>query len=173
MLGETRDGETAQISVRAAITGHLVVSTLHTNDAVSSIVRLEDMGIEPYLVANSVVGIVAQRLVRKVCSACAYTCEPTPEERAIIGDDIKTIRKGKGCKVCNGTGYKGRRSIHEMVLIDKKLKRLIAEGATNDEMFEYATKEQGMKTLYESALDLVREGVTTPDELTKVAYYSD
>ena len=93
MLGETRDTETAEISVRAAITGHLVVSTLHTNDAVSSIIRLEDMGLAPYLVANSLVGIVAQRLVRKVCEACAYETEPSPEESAIIGTQIKKIRK--------------------------------------------------------------------------------
>lgn len=173
MLGETRDGETAQISARAAITGHLVVSTLHTNDAVSSIVRLEDMGLEPYLVASSVVGIVAQRLVRKVCQACKYECEPTDEERKIIGPGIDKICKGKGCKVCNGTGYKGRRSIHEMVIIDKKLRRLIADGADNDDMYEYATKEQGMKTLYEAAIDLVREGITTPEEVLKVSYNND
>lgn len=173
MLGETRDGETAQISVRAAITGHLVVSTLHTNDAVSSIVRLEDMGVEPYLVASSVVGIVAQRLVRKVCQGCKYECEPTEEDKKIIGNDIPKIWRGKGCKTCNNTGYKGRRSIHEMVLIDKKLKRMIANGAGNDEMFEYATKEQGMKTLYEAAIDLVKEGITTPEEVLKVSYNND
>jgi type IV pilus assembly protein PilB len=173
MLGETRDAETAQISARAAITGHLVVSTLHTNDAVSSIVRLEDMGLEPYMVASSVVGIVAQRLVRKVCQACKYECEPTEDEKRIIGNDIPKIWKGKGCKVCNNTGYKGRRSIHEMVLIDKKLKRMIADGADNDSMYDYAVNEQGMKTLYQAALDLVREGVTTPDEVLKVSYNND
>ena len=123
MLGETRDAETAEISVRAAITGHLVVSTLHTNDAISSIVRLEDMGLAPYLIANSLVGVVAQRLVRKVCENCAYETEPTPEEQAVIGPDIHKIRKGHGCRVCNNTGYKGRMSIHEMVLIDKTLKK--------------------------------------------------
>lgn len=173
MLGETRDAETASISVRAAITGHLVLSTLHTNDAVSSIVRLEDMGLAPYLVANSVVGIVAQRLVRKVCNNCAYECEPTDEEKAIIGNDIPKIRKGKGCNLCNNTGYKGRVAIHEMVLIDKTLKRMIANGAETDDMLEYCKKVQEMKMLGESAIDLVRKGITTPEEVLKVTYYSD
>lgn len=173
MVGETRDAETASISVRAAITGHLVLSTLHTNDAVSSIVRLEDMGIKPYLVANSVVGIVAQRLVRKVCTACAYETEPTPEESAVIGEDIKVIKKGRGCRICNNTGYKGRVSIHEMILIDKNIKRMITKGADVQEMQDYAISNQQMKTLGESAVDLVRKGITTPEEVLKVSYYSD
>ena len=173
MLGETRDAETAEISVKAAITGHLVISTLHTNDAISSIVRLEDMGLAPYLVANSLVGVVAQRLVRKVCQNCAYETEPTPEESAVIGPDIKVIRKGHGCHVCNNTGYKGRVSIHEMVLIDKTLKRMITKGADSQDMFNYAVEHQGMKTLGESAIALVKRGITTPEEVLKVAYYSD
>ena len=173
MLGETRDAETAEISVKAAITGHLVISTLHTNDAISSIVRLEDMGLAPYLVANSLVGVVAQRLVRKVCENCAYETEPLPEESAIIGPDIKTIRKGRGCHVCNNTGYKGRVSIHEMVLIDKTLKRMITKGADSQDMFNYAVEQQGMKTLKDGAVALVKRGITTPEEVLKVAYDSD
>ncbi|MDO5559489.1 MAG: ATPase, T2SS/T4P/T4SS family [Oscillospiraceae bacterium] len=173
MLGETRDAETAEISVRAAITGHLVVSTLHTNDAISSIVRLEDMGLAPYLVANSLVGIVAQRLVRKVCENCAYETEPTPEETAILGERIPKIRKGHGCHICNNTGYKGRMSIHEMVIIDKTLKRMITSGADSQTMFDYAVKAQDMKTLRESAIELVKRGITTPGEVMKVSYYSD
>ncbi|MCC8110351.1 MAG: Flp pilus assembly complex ATPase component TadA [Ruminococcus sp.] len=173
MIGETRDGETAEISVRSAITGHLVVSTLHTNDALSSIVRLEDMGVAPYLVANSVVGIVAQRLVRKVCTFCKEEVPVTPEDIAIIGTGIPTVCRGRGCKVCNNTGYKGRMSIHEMVYIDKKLKRMIANGANTDEMVEYARNNLGMKNLMENAIELVKEGVTTPEEIMKIAYYSD
>ena len=173
MLGETRDAETAEISIRAAITGHLVLSTLHTNDAISSIVRLEDMGIPPYLVANSLVGIVAQRLVRKVCASCAYEVEPTAEESAVIGDGIRRIRKGRGCRICNNTGYKGRVSIHEIVNIDKTLKRMIAKGADADEMEDYVRNEQGMKTLFRSAVELVEKGITTPEEVLRVAYYSD
>ncbi len=173
MIGETRDLETAEISVRSAITGHLVVSTLHTNDAISSIVRLEDMGVPPYLLANSIVGVVAQRLVRKVCQFCAYETDATPEDIAIIGEGIPKIRRGKGCKVCNNVGYKGRVSIHEMVYIDKKLKRMIAKGADTQEMVAYAKETQGMKNLVDSAIELVKEGITTPEEVMKVSYYSD
>ena len=173
MIGETRDGETAEISVRSAITGHLVVSTLHTNDAISSIVRLEDMGVAPYLVANSVVGIVAQRLVRKVCTFCKEEVPVTQEDIAIIGEGIPTVCRGKGCKVCNNTGYKGRISIHEMVYIDKKLKRMIANGADSEEMTDYARNSLGMKNLMENAIELVKDGITTPEEVMKIAYYSD
>ena len=141
------------------------------NPAPSESVRI--MGLAPYLVANSLVGVVAQRLVRKVCQNCAYETEPTPEESAVIGPDIKVIRKGHGCHVCNNTGYKGRVSIHEMVLIDKTLKRMITKGADSQDMFNYAVEHQGMKTLGESAVNLVRKGVTTPEEVLKVAYYSD
>lgn len=173
MIGETRDAETAEISVRAAITGHLVISTLHTNDALSSIVRLEDMGLPPYMVANSVVGLVAQRLVRKVCASCAYETEPTAEESAVIGEDIKVVRKGKGCHLCNNTGFKGRIAIHEMVYIDKELKRMVAKSADMDEMQRYVEKNQNFVTLKQSAINLVKQGITTPDEVMRVAYYSD
>jgi type IV pilus assembly protein PilB len=173
MIGETRDLETAEISVRSAITGHLVLSTLHTNDAISSIVRLEDMGVAPYLLSNSIVGIVAQRLVRKVCPFCAYETTPTAADTAVIGAGIEKIMRGKGCKACNNTGYKGRIAIHEMVYIDKKLKRMIASGADTQEMVAYAKETQGMHNLLDSAIELVKEGVTTPEEVLKVAYYAD
>lgn len=173
MIGETRDAETAEISVRSAITGHLVVSTLHTNDAISSIVRLSDMGIPNYMIANSVVGIVAQRLVRKVCQFCKEMVPATEEDKLIIGDQIPMVARGKGCKACNGTGYKGRISIHEMVYIDRKMKRLIASGATSDEMKDYAVENQGMKNLMDSCLQLVAEGITSPEEAQKISYYSD
>ena len=173
MIGETRDAETAEISVRSAITGHLVVSTLHTNDAISSIVRLADMGVAPYLISNSVVGIVAQRLVRKVCPFCKYETPATAEDIAIVGDQIPMISRGKGCKACNNTGYKGRISIHEMVYIDKKLKRMIARSADSQEMLDYAREIQGMRSLLDSAIELVEKGVTTPEEVMKIAYYSD
>ncbi|MEG1614114.1 MAG: ATPase, T2SS/T4P/T4SS family [Oscillospiraceae bacterium] len=168
MVGETRDGETAQISVRAAITGHLVCSTLHTNDAISSIVRIEDMGVAPYLVANSVVGIVAQRLVRKICPNCAYEYEPDAAEREAIGIDIDKVTKGKGCHMCNNTGYKGRISVHEMVIVDKKMKRMITECVPMDDIYDYAIKEQGMKTLRTSTLELVQQGITTVEEMIKI-----
>lgn len=173
MLGETRDTETAEISVRAAITGHLVLSTLHTNDAVSSIIRLEDMGVAPYLIANSLVGVVAQRLVRKVCDACAYETVPTEEERVIIGEDMPRIRKGRGCPNCNQTGYRGRVAVHEIALIDKEMKRMISTRADSEELLAHCIRNQRMETLRESAMALLRRGITTPEEVLKVAYYAE
>ena len=122
MVGETRDAETASISVRAAITGHMVFSTLHTNDALSSIVRLEDMGVERYMIANSVAGLVAQRLMRRVCPHCAKQMPVTAEERTYLGPDIPFVRRGTGCTQCNGTGYRGRIAIHELVIINRELR---------------------------------------------------
>ena len=170
MVGETRDGETAEISVRAAITGHMVLSTLHTNDAVSSILRLSDMGVENYLIANSLIGIVAQRLMRKVCPKCAREVETTWSERQILGEDVKTVRKGIGCPSCNHTGYRGRIAVHEILSIDGKIKRMISNRASTDEIFEYARNTQQMRTLKESAIDIVKQGISTPEELMKVAY---
>lgn len=171
MVGETRDSETASISVRAAITGHLVLSTLHTNDAVSSIVRLEDMGLEPYIVANSLLGIVAQRLMRKLCPDCAAEADTDEATREYLGRDIKKIRVAKGCAYCNHTGYRGRIAIHEVLYIDKELREMISAGAGVDTMKEYVKKTQGMNTLKESGARLVAEGVTTMEELYKIAYY--
>lgn len=170
MVGETRDGETAEISVRAAITGHMVLSTLHTNDAVSSILRLSDMGVENYLIANSLIGIIAQRLMRKVCPKCAREVETTWSERQVLGEDVKTVRKGIGCPSCNHTGYRGRIAVHEILEIDGKIKRMISNKASTDEIFEYARNTQQMRTLKESAIDIVKQGISTPEELMKVAY---
>lgn len=172
MVGETRDGETAGISVRAAITGHLVLSTLHTNDAVSSVVRLADMGVDRYLIANSLVGLVAQRLMRKVCPHCAREAAVTPQEQALLGRDIRTVRRGAGCMHCNGTGYRGRVAVHEIVAVDRSIRRMISRGAEAEEIEAYAREHQGMKSLREKGLELVREGVTTPEELLRIAYYA-
>ena len=170
MVGETRDAETAAISVRAAITGHLVLSTLHTNDAVSSIVRLRDMGVPAYLIASSLVAVVAQRLVRKVCPECGFESAPTAEQRAHLPPDIETVRRGRGCLHCNGTGYRGRVAVHEILMVDRRIRAMIAAEASNDEIFDYA-RQQGMTTLREDALELVRRGITTVEELLKTAYY--
>lgn len=173
MVGETRDTETATISVRAAITGHLVFSTLHTNDAVSSIARLEDMGLEPYMISASLVGIVAQRLMRKVCPEC---CEETPlteAEQAEYGPEVKTLKRAKGCPACNYTGYRGRIAIHEILMVDRHLRRMIIDRALTGELQQYAVEQQGMHTLQDSALRLVKQGITTVEELKKVAYYAD
>lgn len=171
MVGETRDRETASISVRAAITGHLVLSTLHTNDAVSAIVRLEDMGTEPYMVANSLIGVVAQRLMRKLCPYCARETEADEQVFRFLGRKITRMKVAVGCPRCMQTGYRGRIAIHEVLYIDKKLREMIAAGVGMEQMKEYALKEQGMATLKENGAKLVEQGVTTMDELFQVAYY--
>ena len=170
MVGETRDGETAGTSVRAAITGHMVLSTLHTNDAVSSIVRLEDMGVETYLVANSLVGLVAQRLVRKVCPHCARQMETTEQERLFLGEDVRVVTRGTGCTKCNNTGYKGRVAVHEILAINNDIRRMIINHTSIEEITRYAREVQHMRTLKESGLLLVKEGKTTPEELLKISY---
>lgn len=170
MLGETRDGETAGTSVRAAITGHVVLSTLHTNDAASSIVRLEDMGVETYLVANSLVGLVAQRLLRKVCPHCAREVDTTEQERIFLGEDVKRIRRGMGCSHCNNTGYKGRIAVHEVLAMDHTIRKMIVDHEPAENITRYAIEHQGMRTLKASGLKLVKEGVTTPEELMKISY---
>ncbi len=170
MVGETRDGETAGISVRAAITGHMVLSTLHTNDAASSIVRLEDMGVETYLAANSLVGIVAQRLLRKVCPNCAQEMETTAQERSFLGEDVKVVKRGRGCAQCNNTGYRGRAAIHEILRVDAGLRRMIGRHATPEELAAYGREHQGMLSLKESGIELVKQGVTSPEELLRIAY---
>lgn len=171
MVGETRDSETASISARAAITGHLVLSTLHTNDAVSAIVRLEDMGVEPYMVGNSLVGVVAQRLMRKLCPECAREVDVDAETRQYLGCDVTKIKAPGRCPNCNNTGYRGRIAIHEVLYVDKKIREMIADGVTLDKIKEYSIKEQDMMTLHDSGAKLVAEGVTSLEELFKVAYY--
>jgi len=171
MVGETRDAETASISVRAAITGHLVLSTLHTNDAASSVIRLVDMGVEPYMIASSLVGIIAQRLVRKLCPFCSVWEPMTPDEEAIAGVSFPQIKHKRGCKQCNNTGYKGRISIHEILPVTKDIRSMISKGADTEELKEYAVKNMGMKTLKQSGLELVEQGITSVEELIKVSYY--
>lgn len=179
MVGETRDSETAAISVRAALTGHLVFSTLHTNDAASSAIRLKDMGLEPYLIANSMVGVVAQRLMRKVCTDCSKLEEITPEEERLLGISLSytekphMIRKACGCPACNHTGYRGRVAVHEILMIDREVRRLITEGAPVEEIKEYAVRNQGMRTLKQAALHYLENGITTVEEVMKVAYYEE
>lgn len=173
MLGEIRDSETAEIAVRAAITGHLVLSTLHTNDAPGSVIRLIDMGVEPFLVASSLVGVIAQRLVRKICYNCKQEHIATDEELVALELDIPVqIYKGKGCAVCNGTGYKGRIGIYEIMVLTKKHKELINKGCTEEELRKLSI-ENGMKSLKENARFLVLEGKTTIEEMLKITFTND
>ncbi len=171
LVGEIRDGETASIGVKAALTGHLVLSTLHTNDAPSSINRLVNMGIEPFLVANSVNLIAAQRLVRRVCSQCAEPTGASVAELTEAGfkpDDAKTVRPmhGKGCDRCNGSGYKGRVGVFEVMEISERLREMIIVGAPSAEL-RAAAIEEGMLTLRMSGLEKVRQGLTTLEEVVR------
>jgi type IV pilus assembly protein PilB len=171
LVGEIRDFETAEIAVKAALTGHLVLSTLHTNDAPSTINRLMNMGIEPFLVASSVHLICAQRLVRRVCSACKQRQPMTPQSLTQAGfsaEDANTVVpvKGKGCERCNGTGYKGRVGLYEVMEISEELRELILVGASGLELRRKAI-EDGMITLRQSGLRKVKEGVTTIEEVVR------
>ena len=170
MVGETRDSQTAQISVRAAITGHLVLSTLHTNDAVSAIVRMTDMGVEPFMAANSLSGVLAQRLARKICPNCAAMVEPSEEEREVLGPQVKLVRRGMGCHLCSHTGYRGRVAVHEVLLIDKEIRRMITERRPVEEIYEYAKTVQKMSSLKENLLHLIERGITTAEELVRLTY---
>ncbi|MGO1368249.1 GspE/PulE family protein [Senegalia sp. (in: firmicutes)] len=173
MVGEIRDEETARLAIRAAITGHLVISTMHTNDAASTVSRLVDMGIEPYLVASSVMGVVAQRLVRKICDSCKteYISEKKEEDILNIYEPIK-LYKGKGCSKCYNTGYKGRTSIHEVLEVDKNMRQNINNNNSIDDLKELA-KANGMTSLYENNKDLVVKGITSINELLKVSYIKE
>lgn len=171
MIGEIRDEETAQIAIRSSLTGHLVFSTLHTNSAVESISRLVDMGIQPYLIAPSVIGILAQRLVRRVCRDCGTYLAPDAFESRIFsqfGLEAEKLYKGVGCPACNETGYKGRMAVHELLMIDERLKGQIMDGRPMQEMIDGA-KEQGFQTLMEDGLQKVLQGKTTVEEVIKIA----
>lgn len=175
MIGEIRDGETAEIAVRAAITGHLVLSTLHTNDSASSIVRLEDMGIEPYLVAASLSGIVAQRLVRKICPKCKEAYKASDYEKNMLGIEKEQdliIHKGIGCVACNNTGYSGRIGIYEIMEISREHREIIQTEGSIDSLKELSIKE-GTKTLKMACGNLVLKGETTIEELMKVAFLKE
>jgi len=172
MIGEIRDTETAQIATRAAITGHLVLSTLHTNDTASAVSRLVDMGIEPYLVSSSVVGVVAQRLVRRICTQCKIAFAASDEEKAVLGIQRPlTLYKGLGesCSNCNGTGYKGRIAVHEIMIVTKEIRVLIEKGASIDDIRQTAQRQE-MSTLRENCKILVLEGITTIEEMNRVTY---
>lgn len=170
MIGEIRDAETAQISIRAAITGHLVISTLHTNDSASTISRLMDMDIEPYLLSNSIIGIVSQRLVRRICENCKEEFDISDSEREILkAYGVHTLHRGKGCDKCYHTGYKGRIAIHEVLTINNELKSLIEGHASVNEIKTAAIKN-GMIELAENCKELVLEGVTTVEEYSRVIY---
>lgn len=172
LVGETRDKETAKIAVEAALTGHLVFTTLHTNDAPGAIMRLSEMEVEPFLISSSTLAILAQRLLRRICSNCKEAYEPEESMLKYLGIDkvsTRTYYKGKGCDICNGTGYKGRVGVYEFMRINDNLRDLISKGA-NTAVIRHAAQEAGMMTLLEYSLMLSREGYTTLDEVVRVTF---
>ncbi len=173
MVGEIRDLETAEIGFKAASTGHLVVSTLHTNDAPSTVIRLTEMGIAPYIITSTVNLIVAQRLVGKVCEACKTPIEVPAQ--ALIGLGVSPnevgdykLARGKGCPNCNGKGIKGRLAIYELLSMSEKMKEAILKGASTGQL-RYIAREQGMRTLRRSALLKLKRGQTTIEEVVNAS----
>jgi len=173
LIGEVRDHETAQISVEAALTGHLVLSTLHTNDAPSAITRLTEMGIEPFLVGSAVDCVLAQRLARRLCSKCKEEYLPTPEALVTArfpwqdGEPLPTLYKAVGCSACAKTGYKGRLALHEVMPMSEEIERLTVEHASSAAIGRVAI-EQGMSTLRDDGMLKVLQGVTSIDEILRV-----
>ncbi len=171
MVGEIRDQETARIAIQAALTGHLVLSTLHTNDCPGAIMRLLDMGVEPFLISSSVLGFVAQRLARKICPSCRTSYYPPENLLKKVGWDHRTnevFQKGEGCRECNNSGFRGRIGIYEVMVMDAELKRLVQNDASEQEVRMYL-KQTGWRTLREKALDLVEAGKSTLEEVIRVS----
>ena len=166
MVGEIRDRETAEIAVQASLTGHLVLSTLHTNTAVGAITRLRDMGIEPFLLASSLIGVLAQRLVRVLCPHCKQPHTPSPMEQAILGADSGTVFSAVGCDQCNQTGYRGRTGIYELLTVDEQVRQMIHEQDTEETILQ--TLRPRARSIREDGLQRVRQGLTTIEEVLRV-----
>lgn len=175
MVGEMRDLETAEIAVEASLTGHLVLSTLHTNNAPSAVIRMVDMGVEPYLISATVIGVLAQRLARKVCSNCAVEYDTHASELRVLGyepkdrDEMVTLKRGRGCEVCRHTGMKGRTGIHELMVMNDEIAELIVRRAPLADIRD-AAKANGMRELREDGLEKVLNGTTTIDEVRRVVF---
>jgi general secretion pathway protein E len=170
MLGEIRDVETAEIAIHSSLTGHLVLSTLHTNDAPSSITRLIDMGVAPFLVSSAVIGILAQRLVRVLCPNCKEEYKPDSVDLKSLGlpeDDSGPFFRPVGCRECEKEGYKGRTAVHELLLIMPRIQHLIRAGAGIEEI-ENAARTDGFRTLMENGIRKIREGITSIEEILRI-----
>jgi type II secretory ATPase GspE/PulE/Tfp pilus assembly ATPase PilB-like protein len=171
LVGEIRDQETADIATHAALTGHLVLSTLHTNDAATALTRLVDLGVEPYLVASTVEAVLAQRLVRRICQACRAPAELTPGEARTLGDmagDLGQVWAGTGCPECRGTGYRGRTGIFELLVMDEALRVAVQQDASASHL-ERLGLERGMRLLKDDGIRVVQDGLTTVEEVLRVA----
>jgi general secretion pathway protein E/type IV pilus assembly protein PilB len=177
MIGEIRDLETANIAVQASLTGHLVFSTLHTNDAPSAVTRMVDMGVKPFLVASAVRAIMAQRLVRRICQKCKEPYTPTDYEMRVLKIDPSelaktTIYKGRGCSECSRTGYRGRTGIYEMFVVDEEVRRLVYERVPSN-VLRARAREIGMRTLREDGIRKIMSGVSTPEEVISITQGDD
>jgi len=174
MVGEIRDHETAEIAIHAALTGHLVFSTLHTNDAAGAVTRLLDMGVEPYLVASSLIGVIAQRLVRRICPNCGVPLQTSAETLRGVGitqADLNAhpnLKSGKGCDKCQNTGFKGRQGLYELLMVDEPIRRMTVERSSSNDMRAHAIEHQGMRTLIGDGKLAVLAGRTTPEEVLRV-----
>ena len=169
MVGEIRDLETAEIAIQSALTGHLVFSTLHTNDAPSALTRLIDMGLEPFLVASTIEGLMAQRLVRRVCSACKEELKPKDAEfeAGALPEDVRAFWRGRGCPECRGTGYRGRQGVFELVVLNDDIRELVLKHAGSGPV-KRACIKAGMRTLRDDGWDRVRAGIATPEEVIRI-----
>jgi type II secretion system protein E len=169
MVGEIRDLETAEIAIQSALTGHLVFSTLHTNDAPSALTRLIDMGLEPFLVASTIEGLMAQRLVRRVCPSCKEELKPKDAEfeTGALPEDVRSFWRGRGCQECRGTGYRGRQGVFELVVVNDEIRELVLKHAGSGAV-KKACVAAGMRTLREDGWDRVRAGITTPEEVIRI-----
>jgi type IV pilus assembly protein PilB len=173
LIGEIRDRETAQIAVESALTGHLVLSTLHTNDAPSALTRLVEMGIEPFLVGSAIDCIVAQRLARRLCDRCKQAYQPTEDELIAArfpfdpSEDLPTLFRPQGCTACGKTGYRGRMAVHEVMGMSEEIERLVAEKGSSEDIAKVA-RQQGMRSLREDGMTKVRRGLTSIEEILRV-----
>ncbi len=173
LIGEIRDAETANIAIQSALTGHLVLSSIHANDAVGVVLRLIDLGVEPFLVSSALIGVIAQRMVRCICPNCAHPVEASPEERMIysqeIGEERSEFLQGSGCKSCANSGYRGRTGMFELFCTSDNIKTLLVKGTTANQLRSQAIKE-GMITLLQDGMYKVKENITTPAEVLRNAY---
>ena len=170
-VGEIRDGETAEIAMRAAITGHLVLSTVHTNDALSTVERLKDIGVPNYLIAGALNGVISQRLVRTICPDCKQAYDPTAQELAELGlpaDSKQKLFRGKGCPNCFGRGYRGRTAVFEMLVLSRRMRSAIVKGMDREDLREILRQEGDYATLQENCRRLVQDGVTTIEEARRL-----
>lgn len=173
LVGEVRDGETARIACQAALTGHLVLSSIHANDAVGVLLRLTDLGIEPFLSASSLVGVVAQRMVRRICMYCATDVQPGVEEAAIyedeLGEKLETMKRGAGCNLCAGTGFLGRIGVYEVLTLNDDMRRLLLANATASALREQAIAD-GMVPMRRDGMLKAKQGIVTPAEILRSVY---